>query len=176
MTARTIERNKLDWNLHQRRRDPETTASVEVLVVKTNSRPRCGCVCVCVASTPIIENCARHGASAGGVTRGDGCGDGLCRNGGRDGHVWRTVGSEWDVRGWACTGDDATEGAGAGGRADMPVLSRMGLEAIRRGEGVRSSDGKPGETFLSRALCPHGRGMVEEIKGMRMDREEQGGT
>ena len=56
--------------------------------------------------------------------------------------------------GWACTGDDATESAGASGRVDMPVLSRMGLEAIRRGEGVRSSEGKPGETFLAQARMP----------------------
>jgi hypothetical protein len=40
---------------------------------------------------------------------------------------------------------DAMESAGASGRVDMPVLSRVGLEAIRRGEGVCSSDGKPGD-------------------------------
>lgn len=56
--------------------------------------------------------------------------------------------------GWACTGDDATESAGASGRVDMPVLSRMGLEACRRKEGVRSSEGKPGETFLAHAKMP----------------------
>jgi hypothetical protein len=34
--------------------------------------------------------------------------------------------------GCACTGDDATESAGASGRVDMPVLSRMGREERRR--------------------------------------------
>lgn len=56
--------------------------------------------------------------------------------------------------GWACTGDDATESAGASGRVDMPVLSRIGLEARRRREGVRSSEGKPGETLLAQANMP----------------------
>ncbi len=55
--------------------------------------------------------------------------------------------------GWACTGDDATESAGASGRVDMPVLSRMGREARRRGEGV-DSEGMPGETFLAQAKMP----------------------
>ncbi|SRR5258708_20677416 len=56
--------------------------------------------------------------------------------------------------GCACTGDDATESAGANGRVDMPVLSRMGREVRLRGEGVRSSEGKPGETFLAQANMP----------------------
>ena len=57
--------------------------------------------------------------------------------------------------GWARTGDDATESAGASGRVDMPMLRRMGLEAgRRRGEGVRSSEGKPGGTFLAQAKIP----------------------
>ncbi len=56
--------------------------------------------------------------------------------------------------GWARTGDDATESAGASGRVDMPVLRRTGLEAVLRGEGVRSSDGRPGETFLAQAKMP----------------------
>lgn len=56
--------------------------------------------------------------------------------------------------GWARTGDEATESAGASGRVDMPELRRTGLEAVLRGEGVRSSEGKPGETFLAQAKMP----------------------
>jgi len=56
--------------------------------------------------------------------------------------------------GCACTGDDATESAGASGRVDMPVLSRMGREARRRLERERPSEGKPGETFLAQAKMP----------------------
>lgn len=56
--------------------------------------------------------------------------------------------------GWARTGDDETESAGASGRVDMPVLSRTGREDVLRGEGVRSSEGKPGETFLAQANMP----------------------
>jgi hypothetical protein len=56
--------------------------------------------------------------------------------------------------GWARTGDDATESAGASGRVDMPVLRSTGLEVVLRGEGVRSSDGRPGETFLAQAKMP----------------------
>jgi hypothetical protein len=36
----------------------------------------------------------------------------------------------------------------------MPELRRTGLEAVLRGEGVRSSEGKPGETFLAQAKMP----------------------
>jgi len=56
--------------------------------------------------------------------------------------------------GCARTGDDATESAGASGRVDMPELRRMGLDAVLRGEGVRSTEGKPGETFLAQAKMP----------------------
>lgn len=56
--------------------------------------------------------------------------------------------------GCACTGDDATESAGASGREDIPVLRRMGREARRRRDGVRPSDGKPGETFRAQANMP----------------------
>jgi len=55
---------------------------------------------------------------------------------------------------WARTGDEATESAGASGRDDIPELSRTGLEVRRRGEGVRSSEGMPGETFLAQAKMP----------------------
>ena len=56
--------------------------------------------------------------------------------------------------GCARTGDEATESAGASGRVDMPELRRTGLEDVLRGEGVRSSEGKPGETFLAQAKMP----------------------
>jgi hypothetical protein len=56
--------------------------------------------------------------------------------------------------GWARAGDDVTESAGASGRVDMPVLRRTGLDAVLRGDGVRSSEGKPAGTFLAQAKMP----------------------